>query len=94
MAMFKIGCHVALVVWKLVSALRWTAPAIAGGGEPTNESRSFALSIVAGADITKNADEAYSGSSSTLSTATSAGEGFILRLFGTRGFDGTPQPSE
>ncbi len=84
MAMFKIGCHVALVVWKLGVCAALTAPAIAGGGEPTNEPVYRAV-IVAGADITKNADEAYSGVYYAFNGDLSR-EGFILRLFGTRGF--------
>jgi hypothetical protein len=81
MAMLRIGCRTALA-WTLGVCATLSTPAIAGGPVDEPVYRSV---IVSGADMTQNADEAYTGAYYAFNGDLSR-EGFILRLFGTRGF--------
>ena len=83
MAMSRIGCGAALA-WTLGVCAALSTPAIAGGGGPVDEPVYRGV-IVSGADMTRNADEAYTGAYYAFNGDLSR-EGFILRLFGTRGF--------
>ena len=83
MAMSRIGCGAALA-WTLGVCAALATPAIAGGGGPADEPVYRGV-IVSGADMTRNADEAYTGAYYAFNGDLSR-EGFILRLFGTRGF--------
>ena len=83
MAMSRIGCGAALA-WTLGVCAALSTPAIAGGGGPADEPVYRGV-IVSGADMTRNADEAYTGAYYAFNGDLSR-EGFILRLFGTRGF--------
>ena len=81
MAMSRIGRGVALALG-VCAAL--ATPAVAGGGGAADEPVYRGV-IVSGADMTRNADEAYTGAYYAFNGDLSR-EGFILRLFGTRGF--------
>ena len=67
MAMSRIGCGVALA-WTLGVCAALSTPAIAGGGGPADEPVYRGV-IVSGADMTRNADEAYTGAYYTPLTA-------------------------
>ena len=83
MAMSRIGCSAALA-WTLGVCAALATPAVAGGGGTVGEPVYRGV-IVSGADMTRNADEAYTGAYYAFNGDLSR-EGFILRLFGTRGF--------
>lgn len=79
--MLRIGCGA--LAWTLGVCAALTTPAVAGGGgadEPV-----FRGVMISGGDITRNADEAYSGVYYAFNGDISR-DGFILRLLGTRGF--------
>jgi Cellulose biosynthesis protein BcsS len=81
MAMWKIGC--AALAWTFGVCAALSTPAIAGGGGP--EDPVYRALSVSGGDMTRNADEAYTGVYYAFNGDLSR-EGFIVRLFGTRGF--------
>lgn len=82
MAMSRIGYGAALA-WTIGVCATLPMPAIAGGdiaGEPV-----FAGVSISGGEMTEKADEAYAGVYYAFNRDISR-DGFILRLFGTRGF--------
>lgn len=89
MAMLRIGCGA--LAWTLGVCAALTTPAVAGGDGPGDDPVVRAVTM-SGADVTKDADDAYSGVYYAFNGDLNR-EGFVLRLFGTRGFyeygDGT-----